>query len=537
MAATGLDVRSYWLDVIKTPARVLATGIAVLALAFIWKVAIGTGLIESLTVDASNGQVIIGLLVLFVAICLVGFLWWLTTEFFHLVRLGRIDGASMENIKDLPMGLPEGTVRAILALIVAMVGLPLLLFQRVLDIDAAIAGYVNGIIAGVFGFYFGTRTSGVPAKAVDKIADAQNTAIQKASEAAAATAQAETARSELAAKEAEVASARSEATDEVKRAQQAGGFDKTLATLTRQIALANTVLKTFGPVLPPGLIPAGAADIVADAGRAVASLGGVSAAQATREQLDELSKLADVLTGGTSPVGALLRQAAPLFATVAPVPGLGPVAAMAAVLGLGAKLGSGQYQRWRARVLAAPVSQALVEFGTVTPEVVHAALRQAPLLGGALASRPPVEVETILTNAIGSPDKAELLLAAYGPQGTTAPGLLEDAAHVKAGLAQLQQAVLALYSAHDIEEQTVRQMSAGLGAPALPELASAAAQSALRTLSPSDATRLVDAVAGISAREDLPQDQRAAFDALVMLVDAARAKNIDLVAALAELRQ
>src|SRR5207244_10934412 len=91
---------------------------------------------------------------------LVVMLWWISARFFRLLESGLIDGATVAAIRDLPMGLPEGTVRAVLALIVAMIGLPVLVFQGVLDLDAEIAGYVNGILACVFAFYFGTRTTG-----------------------------------------------------------------------------------------------------------------------------------------------------------------------------------------------------------------------------------------------------------------------------------------------------------------------------------------------------------------------------------------
>jgi hypothetical protein len=43
-------------------------------------------------------------------------------------------------LKDLPMGLPEGTVRAVLALIVAVVGLPLLLFSSQLGTTRRLPG-------------------------------------------------------------------------------------------------------------------------------------------------------------------------------------------------------------------------------------------------------------------------------------------------------------------------------------------------------------------------------------------------------------
>jgi hypothetical protein len=186
-------------------------------------------------------------------------------------------------------------------------------------------------------------------------------------------------------------------------------------------------------------------------------------------------------------------------------------------------------------VLASPVGQRLVEFGTMTPELIHAALKQAPILSNALAQLDPDVVESDLANVIASSDPAGNLLAAFGPQGNSTPNLVPDAAAAQAGIAQLQQALLSLYSANDVQPETVQQVADALASPALPELANV--QSALRGLAPSSVNQLVDAVSGISANTTLPEGQRAAFDALVSLVDAARHQNIDLVAILAELRQ
>jgi hypothetical protein len=529
---------AFWLDVLRLPARILASGLAALAIALLWRSAIGPAFTEPLaaSLDSSWGKLIVGILVFIVGVCVVMFLWWLTARFFNLIALGKIDGAIMAEIKDLPMGLPEGTVRAILALVVAMVGLPLLLFHDLLGLSDAIAGYINGIIAGVFGFYFGTRTSGVPTKAVDKIADAQQTAIQKTDEAAAAKVDAANAQSKVQVVEAKAAAAKNDATDELKRTRDATNFDSNLGKVARHLALADTVLKVFAGALPPGVIPPGTAEILADAQKTLAALRSVTSANATQDQLDQLATLVEVVTGSASPTSALINYAIPLFENVLPIPELGPVASVVAFLGFGAKLGSSQYQRWRTRVLAAPVGQGLVDFGAMTAELMHAALRQAPLISDALAKLPQAEVESVLANAIVSPDAANLLLAAYGPQGSVAPDLL-DLRQAQTGLAELRQALLALYSANDVQENTVRQVTDALSNAVHPALASGTVQSALRALSPPDANRLINAFAGISARPDLPEDRRAAFDALVTLVDEARHQNIDLLATLGELRQ
>jgi hypothetical protein len=536
MGPTEPAVKAFWLDVLRLPARILGVGFAILIPVLAWKYTIGSSVTWSFanTLDASWTALVVAMLVFAVGVCLVILLWWITARFFRLIESRTVDGATMAVIKDLPMGLPEGTVRAILALVVAMIGLPLLVFQGVLDLEPEVAGYINGIVAGVFGFYFGTRTSGVPTSAVDKIADAQQAAIRKTDEAADAKVQAASAQGAVEAAKAETASFKSAATEQLQRVKDAGAFEGNLGKVARHLALAGTIMKEFSRALPQGVIPPGTAEMLANAEKTVAALRGVTTADATQDQFDQLANVADVLTGNASPISALVKNAAPLLANVLPIPGLGQVAGLVALLGVGAKLGSSQYQRWRARVLAAPVGQRLVEFGAMTPEVIHAALRHAPILGNALARLNQDQVESVLANVVASSDPAGKLLAAYGPQGTT-PNLVPDRAVAQAGIAQLQQALLSLYAANDVQPETVQQVADALASPALPELANA--QTALRGLAPSSVNQLVDAVSGISSNTALPEGQRAAFDALVSLVDAARHQNIDIVAILGELRQ
>ena len=54
----------------------------------------------------------------------------------------------------------------------ALIGLPLLLFSQALSLNDATAGYVNGIIAGVFGYYFGARSTAGDAATTRRLGEA-----------------------------------------------------------------------------------------------------------------------------------------------------------------------------------------------------------------------------------------------------------------------------------------------------------------------------------------------------------------------------
>ena len=556
------DDRLTWWDL---PLRVLAMGVVILLL-----VGAPVYVLRDRLPDFSSAPpqqnwllFLIAILVLAVGVGMALFLWWLTDRFFRLVINDKLSAESMTALKDLPMGLPEGTVRAVLALIVAVVGIPLLLFSSVLRLDQPVAGYINGIITGVFAFYFGTRVAAgsVTSQAVDKIAGAQQQALAKAEDAATSKAQAVQARTEADNAKAQLAGAQGEAdvakqqlaqansdADDVQQklasaqqdaqnAQAATGFDSTLSEAARHIALAQTILQTFGPALPPGILPSEATNVLNKARSVVTALQGVTASNATPDQVTQLAQAVTDLTGNDSPLGKLFNTAAPLLTAVVPIAGLGPAGALAALLGLGVKLGSSQFQRWRTRVLAAPLAQGLVEFGTVTPELITAALRNAPLLRTALASVPANQIGLLLANILSAPDATQRLLAAFGPGGSTQAGLIANADDAERGLEELRHAVLALYSANDVQDSTVLDVTSALASATQPDISAANVQTALKSLSAAGLNSLIDNVAGISAKPGGTEQQRAAFDALVTLVDTARRQQIDLATAIAELHQ
>lgn len=527
---------AFWEDILRLPLQIVVFGVAITAVGMLLHHGLGFPSLASLQfndADSSGLRMVVAVLIFGVGIASAVFLWWLSARFFRLIESKTLDTAGLAAMKDLPMGLPEGTVRAVLALVVAVVGLPLLLFSNVVGMDAAIAGYVNGIITGVFGFYFGTRTTGMPTQAVDKITEASREAMEQTKSAAAAKEAATQAQATAEVARQQLDAAQQQASETTGQLDRASKFDATLSTLKRHLGLSKTLLQTFGPLLPKGLLPDGLDKTIDMAEHAVNAVQGVTAATATADQLTALTEAFDALTGeGQSPLSALVKRAAPLLQGVLPViPGLGAAAGLATLLGLGVKLGSSQFQRWRARVLAAPLAQGLIEFGALSPELVRSALNQSPLLIGKLGEQPPGIVNGILLDAVLRDDGPQRLLAAYGPAGTETAGLLTEA-DVDTGLAELRKALLALYGSGDVQDSALNQVKAALANARNPELATAAVQS----LTPRDANRLIDAVSGVSAKPGVPWDQAAAFDALVMLTDSARRDNVDLVRAIAEVK-
>jgi hypothetical protein len=522
------------------PFQILLFGLTIILLVVIARYAVPidlTGLWGVLTGPQSGGgnttgvspgvSIILGGLVFLVGLGLIAFLWWLASRFFGLVAGGTVSSDSLSGLKDLPFALPEGTIRAFLALIVAIVGLPILLFSNSLGLDPAIGGYINGIITGVFAFYFGTRAASgtVPATAVRTIADAQNRADQADKARVQAEAIAQTSGIEA---------------DQVTRASR---FDTALDRLTRHAGLATAIVQTIGPALPAGVLPPGLFDKLRTAANSAQQvldgLKGVEKTAVSEDQLQKLTVAAGDLIGtfggNTSVLGSLLTKAAPMLGGLA-IPGLGPVAGLAYLLSMGVRLGSAEFQRWRARVLAAPVANGLVEFGTVTPQDAEAALMQTDRFRTALA---PLEgtpgLGTELADKVLRDDALDRLWRLWGSDSQDGPHLFATQKDLEDGLSEYRQVLLAARAANDIPESLPKAIGAVLTSPDKPA-SPLFPPGTPAALTPTQAEQLVATAskASLSRLAGTPQDDQAAFDALITLVGIARRDRIDLASTLRE---
>jgi hypothetical protein len=496
----GRSIALELLHITRLPLRILLTGAAMAAVLGAG-VALGLpgpeALFAAFAAPGATGlPALIGMMIFLIGIGFAAFLWWLAARSFALVANPAIGPERLAGLRDLPLALPEGTVRALLALIVGVIGLPLLLFSKTLGLTDAIAGYVNGIVTGVFGFYFGTRSTGVDAQ-IARRATEQLAERERATGTLAAEAEALRQKAEGAARDAALP----------------GRIEATRGSLARHIEVAGLVLDEFGPLLPKGMIPEGAAQALSKARDAAAALQGQHSGPGAEEALKTAS---DALAGliGAQPLAPLLRGAASLLPAGT---ALGPLGAVATVIGLGWHFGAAEYQRWRARVLAAPFAPQLFDAGLITPSSAELRMETCPIFARAfkdVKARPGFFAD--LLNKIGQDDAGARLWAEYGADATRFPG---GQAELEEGLAEFRAALLADLSARD----------------ATPEKIAAA----LAPLSPVPGTlpsldhvnRLMDQAG--KAGEGQPE-ARAAFEALVMLTGHLRDRKLDPVKLMAE---
>jgi hypothetical protein len=505
-------------SLLRLPAQILATGLAVLLLLWVSTLFHVPGLDRFLTALGGEGtNAFVAVMFFLVGLSFAAFLWWIVDRYFVLISSGKLTAEGLAGLKDLPLGLPEGTVRAVLALIVAVIGLPLLLFSKALNLGTEISGYINGIIAGVFGYYFGSRTANVPSKALTQIADANSRADQA---------------------EDDLDDAKQAATDaqaQAGSATRAATFGPTVSKLSRDLSIGSTILDVIAPALPAGILPSGLSTAVATAKSALDAVQGATANTVTDSQQQSLqSALGAVLgNGGTAGLGSLITAAAPMLSGLS-ISGLTPVGALVTLLSVGTKLGSLEYQRWRARVLAAPLSHGLIEFGTVTPDDVHAVLQDSPIFAKAFAEeRDRAGFDADLADIVLRDDAIDRLWARYGAGTAGQPPLFSSRAQIAAGLGEFNQVLLAGRAANDIPEALPATLSSTLAHAKDPAMRPAGSG----VLSRDSINRIINTASKASAASATPTQAHAAFDALVTLVGNSRQSGVDLVGALAEIAQ
>jgi hypothetical protein len=395
-----------------------------------------------------------------------------------------------------------------------------------MHLSSTVAGYLNGIITGVFGFYFGTRSSSSSAQALNQLADAKSRADQAEDARDAAVAVADAASKEAAASK-----------QQADAATRASGFSGAVTKLDREIGVASSVLDVIVPALPPGIVPKGLGTAVNAARTALDAVQGITSSTVSDSQSQALQGALTAITGGVSgssaSLGSLIKTAAPLLSGLG-IPGVGTVTALTALISVGMQLGSAEYARWRARVLAAPLAHGLIEFGTVTPDDAHAALLSSPIFAKAFAEeqdRPGFDAN--LADAVLRDDAVDRLWQLYGPGHEGQRPLFTDRAQLQAGLAEFHQVLLASHAAGDMPEGLADSVTTVLGQAKDPNIRAAATAS----FNQETLNQIVNAASKASASApmaNLPANAHAAFDALVTLVETSRQKGGDLLGALSE---
>lgn len=484
------------------PLKLLGYGLSIFIVVLALKT---TGLFTELMgfLTFSDNKSRIATLVFLVGLSFAAFLWWLCARSFSLIRaMSSTDAASaFANLKDTPMALPEGTVRAVIALIVGVIGLPLLMYTDVLNLSDAVAGYVNGIIIGVFSYYFGSRSSS---------ADAQTTrrTVKLLGESEEGKRKLET---QVSALGGDVEQAKTA----LQTTETRGKLRDELVRLQAHVSGAEVLINTFGPLLPKGLIPEGAADALAKAKLALGAVQGVEADGLTPESVKQVADAAQGLLGA-SPVVELLKSASTVMPAIS---GLTPITVVALALGTAWQLGSDQYRRWVARVLDAPYDPQIISHGQISATSAAIALEQSPIFAKAfnVERQQPAFVSDLLTQVL-SDEGAENLWAKYGSESNR----FASRGELDKGLIEFRSVLLWNQSSQDITTEQIQSALAPLAGTSLAP-----------TATPSlDTVNDVLKQIGQSGAND---PQHIAMEALILWVGYMRKINLDPVHLLAQI--
>ncbi len=311
-------------------------------------------------VEGPGGQLAAGAIVIGVMLVFLFGAWLLLR---HLARdLAAVPGAAggaTARLLDLPLGVPEGSVRALLSVFIIVFGFLLLAFAGPLGLRAgeALTGFIGAVISFYFASRAGERSAGTAREAAAAVSRAAD-ALQSAGAAPPPPPRDATLRD--AGSRLQALHAVLSATAEL--AVGTGAVPGAAAALERVDAL----LGRLDPVLAGG----------ADAG-AVGPL--AEEAAALLREFGELGPVGTALGDALSTIGAVAAESAPVARGLATLTGgalAGPAGLVAAVAigGLELVRDRERFGRWKAAMLDTPLDLGLL------PPVVDAGLAAAALL-------------------------------------------------------------------------------------------------------------------------------------------------------------
>ena len=386
----------------------------------------------------------------------------LRRDFLRLLSATPEQGAAL--FRDAPAGLPDGSVRAVIAIAIVLVTLPALVLSRALGLGST--GELGTILGGVLGYYFGARGGADPGAAMGTARAAEQAAATRNAEDRAAQAQqvAEAAnRLPALADRAAEAAAAARAIAALLPAGPAGVLhragdtadavglalrDPSPAHIAAAVEAAGLALREAGEGTE---LAARLEDALRALGAATGTLGAVRAAvrDPTPDRLAEAATQAARLAGAPEGLAAAIAPALGLLGTTMRLPGVAGALGLAGPAGVAtallvgaaeaARIGRAHYQRWVARVLDRPVSRDRFPAGEWDGEAARALIGAEPALADALAPR----IGADAPQAEAAAALAELLEPGAGARiFAAAPDAFASAMEAEAAIARLRRLLL-----------------------------------------------------------------------------------------------
>ena len=357
--------------------------------------------------EPSNTLFIVTVLLLFIIVAgMLSYLFVLQWQMFKTVK-------ATGDLSNLPLGLPEGSVRSVLALIIVTISLYFVVLNTFRGVDIPEA--LTAILGTVLGFYFGSRAS-------TKDADQKtNQALQ------------------------ELKNEREQAV-----ADNLAGKSKVAVEKARK---AVETAKLLAKLLPENLRK----PIEENVDRAEKALA----------QVDNLIKIGDA-TGAFkkveevteflkthNPLKGIIDKAKQTLGSLGiPVPA---VAIIGSVLAIGAKLGAAAYQRWKARILHLPISPAAVPLAVADANTAFTLFLKSPIFKAAFNKKLQENDRAFMKKAMADflkIEDADDLWTQYENDG-----VFESREQFNQGLAEYRRAGFDIDLVNDINQLNAEQVA------------------------------------------------------------------------------
>jgi hypothetical protein len=291
----------------------------------------------------STSLIVISIVVLFLVILLVsGYMVYLQRQFLAVCR----EDKQLHTFVSTPAGLPAGTVRSMLTLVIVVFALYLIVIATFVSPRIDIPEVLAALLTTVVGFYFGSRSAGgggdgALAQEIERLRQQKDEAVAEKD-------------------------------------------DSTATALIKKVDKGIKLVKTVVDILPADIRQKYGGTLErlergADIAKTLFDRGDKAGAVATAEELFTRFKQ-------DNPLRDLVTRSLSSFASVAGV-SIPPVAIISAVVGISATLVGVAYAKWKARILRLPFSPAVVPLKLVDADTGFVLVAQSPILKEAFAAQ------------------------------------------------------------------------------------------------------------------------------------------------------
>jgi hypothetical protein len=333
--------------------------------------------------------IVLGALVGLVA-ALLFYVWGLRDRTIQAANIGDPNGGNRNSLivafYGLPLGVPRGSIRGVLAIIIVFGSIAFLAISMLKGDAYKFPDALTGILGAILGFYFGKGNSD-DGQAVQAVVAANADARDSQAKANEATARAHVAETQVGAVSQSLAGMQAKHDD-----LASSHLDRITDNLQEAAAIGQTL---------SALLPGSFGKTVGEAAGALSGTLTTITQLRNGDLADAVQQAGTLLTQATPnlPVVSVLTQASQAIGPVigAAVP---PTAFITTILGIGGKLSAAAYTRWVARIMDQPYTPEQFSPSVFDSNAAASLITQVPALMQALgpqiqAGGPDVALEVV----------------------------------------------------------------------------------------------------------------------------------------------